>query len=413
MADPDNAGDIYRALIEQAQVIGSDTNPADDRHRLITMSEMMADLGPPNWLIEGHLECDTLAVLYGAPKTGKTFVTLDMALSIASSISFHEHPVQQGAVVYIVGEGRSGLRRRTKAWCIEHDVDALSLPVFWSKTGQALTDVNEAMALSDDIAFFADQAEKPIRLIVIDTLIRNFGGADENNTKDMTAFVHNLDRLRSEHGATILVVHHSGLGDTKRSRGSSVLYGAVDANMQVAEIGDTVVYTVEVLKDADSPPPMLFSKHVVEFDVPGEGKASSIVLRTSDVPATVIAKTEFFSKYPALRSKNKQNKFERRLPGLLEAMHSGVKEWKSIASSYGGKGKSTFDGYMKRLREAGLAHPNRYELTDAGKEAACRLVPQIGLVEALGNADGPSLFSNSLTGQKTRQTGQIERSQSG
>ena len=140
MAKPDDARPIFMGLIDQAQVIVSDTKPESERRRLITMEEMMADLGPPNWLIEGHLESDTLAVLYGAPKTGKTFVTLDMALSIAAGIPFHEHPIQQGAVVYIVGEGRSGLIRRTKAWCNEHDVDALSLPVFWSERGQALTD---------------------------------------------------------------------------------------------------------------------------------------------------------------------------------------------------------------------------------------------------------------------------------
>ena len=413
MADMDNAAEIFGGLIGQAQVIASDTSPDDERRRLITMSEMMADLGPPNWLIEGHLECDTLALLYGAPKTGKTFVTLDMALSIASGNSFHEHQVQQGAVVYIVGEGRSGLIRRTKAWCIEYKVDALTLPVFWSQKGQALTDINETMALSNDITFFADQSDQPIRLIVIDTLNRNFGGADENNTKDMTTFVHNLDYLRSEHGATILVVHHSGLADTKRSRGSSVLYGAVDANMQVAKTGDTTVYTVEVLKDADSPPPMLFSKHVVEFDVPGEGRASSLVLQTSDVPATVVAKEEFFSDYSTLRSKNKRDKFEARLPGIISVMYNGSEAWKSIAGTYGGGSKSTFDGYMKRLRGACLVHPDRYELTDAGKDAARRLVPEIGLADALENADGPSLFSNFSTGQQTGQTSQNGSPQSG
>ena len=107
---------------------------------------------------------------------------------------------------------------------------------------------------------------------MIDTLNRNFGGADENSTKDMTAFVSNLDDLRVTHSATILVVHHSGLASDKRARGSSVLYGAVDANFRLTERADAVVFTVEVLKDADSPPPMLFSKHKIEFEVPGRGR---------------------------------------------------------------------------------------------------------------------------------------------
>ena len=99
--------------------------------------------------------------------------------------------------------------------------------------------------MSQDISHFAKQADEPVRLIVIDTLNRNFGGADENSTKDMTAFVSNLDLLRAEHGATILVIHHSGHTNSGRSRGSSVLYGAVDANMQVARNRDTVVFKVK------------------------------------------------------------------------------------------------------------------------------------------------------------------------
>ncbi len=384
-----------------------------ERRRLITTDEMMSDLSPPDWLINDYLESDTLAVLYGAPKSGKTFVVLDIALSVASGVSFHGKPVQQGAVIYVTGEGLSGLKRRTKAWCIEHQTDTTSLPVFWSRSGQPLTDRDEVFALSEDITFFANKFDKPIRLIVIDTLNRNFGGADENNTKDMTAFVSNLDHLRSVHGATILVVHHTGLSSNNRARGSSVLYGAVDANMQISQRIGAIAFTVEVLKDADTPPPLLFSKHVIEFEVPGEGQASSLVLRTSEVPATTIVRTEFFSEYPTLHSRNRRDKFERRLPCILEAMYGGPKAWKTIANAYGGKGKGTFDGYMKRLREAGLVHTNRYELTDDGNEAARRLVSVIGLSAALVDAGEPSLIKTAITGQKTGLTGKNDGSQSG
>jgi hypothetical protein len=393
MSEPDNAAEILLQLIDQAQEIVGDKISDVERCRLISMEEMMADLGPPSWLIEDHLERDTLAVLFGEPKSGKTFVALDMALSVASGSLFHNKITQQGAVVYVAGEGLSGLKRRTKAWCIEHEIDALSLPVLWSRRGQALTDDNETLALSQDISLLAEKAGEPVRLIVIDTLNRNFGGADENNTKDMTAFVSNLDFLRAEHEATILVIHHSGLGNSDRSRGSSVLYGAVDANMKVVKKQDAVVFTVEVLKDADSPPPMLFANHLIEFEVQGGEIASSLVLRTSDIPAGVITNEEFFLEYPALRSNNRRDKFQQRLPGILDVMYNGQKGWKDISKSYSGQGKGTFDGYIKRLRAAGLVHPDCYELTDVGKSAAQKLVPVIGLSEAFQD-DAPSLFGS-------------------
>jgi hypothetical protein len=391
--------------LDQRTVTGAGLTQNTERRRLITMEEMMADLGPPDWLIEGHLESDGLCVLYGAPKTGKTFVALDMALSIASGQAFHGNAVQQGAVVYIAGEGLSGLKRRTQAWSIEHDLEAKSLPVFWSRRGQALTVPEEMLALSKDISFFSAEASEPIRLIVIDTLNRNFGAADENSTRDMTAFVTHLDYLRAEHDATILVVHHSGLSNDSRARGSSVLFGAVDASMQVIQTADFIKITVEVLKDADSPPPMLFSKQLVEFDIPDVGTASSLVLRTSDVPASVATKAEFFAENPGLASKTKRDRFEQRLPGILEAMHRGCRDWKSIAKTYGGNGKSTFDGYIKRVRSAGLVQADQYALTDKGMDAASRLSPEIGLADALAHEDTTSLITPDLPGQQTGQTG--------
>ena len=138
---------------------------------------------------------------------------------------------------------------------------------------------------------------------------------------------------------------------------------------------------------------MLFSNHLIEFEVHGGEMASSLVLRTSDIPAGVITNEEFFSKYPSLRKNNRRDKFEKRLPGILEIMYSGEKDWKGISKSYGGKGKGTFDGYMKRLRADGLVHPDRYELTEDGKSAARKLVPVVGLSEEFQD-DGPSIFGS-------------------
>ena len=214
---PNEAAQTFHSMIDAAASVKCETGSTS--RRLITMKEMMADLGGPSWLIEGVLEEEILGVLYGAPKTGKTFVTLDMALSIAAGMSYHGKATTQGTVVYVAGEGVSGIRRRTQAWCNEHGVKPNSLPVIWSRRGQPLTDGDETRALSDEISLLAQHYDLPVRLIVIDTLNRNFGGADENNTKDMTAFVSNLDLLRTEHDATILVVHHSGLADDRRSRG--------------------------------------------------------------------------------------------------------------------------------------------------------------------------------------------------
>src|ERR687883_1735228 len=57
-----------------------------------------------------------LALLAGPEGTFKSFVALDLALSVAGGRPWQEHPVHQGPVVYISAEGSAGLRNRLEAW---------------------------------------------------------------------------------------------------------------------------------------------------------------------------------------------------------------------------------------------------------------------------------------------------------
>lgn len=52
-------------------------------------------------------------------------------------------------------------------------------------------------------------------MIILDTLARCFGGNDENDARDMGAFIRGCDELKRRTGATVLVVHHSGKDETK------------------------------------------------------------------------------------------------------------------------------------------------------------------------------------------------------
>jgi putative DNA primase/helicase len=69
---------------------------------------------------------------------------------------------------------------------------------------------------------------------VIDTLARTFGAGDENKQADMNAYVSAADRLREATGANVLIVHHSGVHEDKRERGSNVLRGAADTVIKVS-----------------------------------------------------------------------------------------------------------------------------------------------------------------------------------
>lgn len=241
---------------------------------------------PPVFLIDRLLEQDALASLFGDPASGKSLVAIEMAGCISKGEPFHGHAVRSGAVFYIAGEGKNGLRRRFAAWEELRGVSIADAPLFASTAAIQLLDAESAAMVTTAIDGLAGQHGTP-RLIVIDTLARNFGPGDENSTADMNTFVAALDRLRERYpGATVLLVHHSGHGEKSRGRGSSVLRGAVDAEYRVGKKGEMVVLSNSKMKDAPPPPAMQFelveAAGSVALEYSGEPGASGGGLSPND-----------------------------------------------------------------------------------------------------------------------------------
>ena len=68
---------------------------------------------------------NSFCVMYGAPGSGKSFCALDIGLSIASGMPWHDKQTQQGSVLYIAGEGVGGLKRRVKAFHTYHGLSSI------------------------------------------------------------------------------------------------------------------------------------------------------------------------------------------------------------------------------------------------------------------------------------------------
>jgi hypothetical protein len=203
-----------------------------NRFKLLTLDEI-AELPPPEWLIADLVPKDGLVMLYGEPSVGKSFVALDWALSVAEGVPWLGHDVQQGEVVYIYAEGVRGLDQRAKAWLKTHN--RVGSPRFRALP-MAVT-IADADERREFIEAVRSASEHP-RLIIIDTLARNFGTGNESLAQDMNNFVSGCDELRNEFpGATILVVHHSGKDQKKGARGSLALQGATDAVFALIKSG--------------------------------------------------------------------------------------------------------------------------------------------------------------------------------
>jgi AAA domain len=240
----------------------------DLRSRLVRGVEL-ADLPEPGWLIDGVLPGESLTLAYGPKGHGKSFVTVDMAMSITHGRPWAGRQVRQGPVIYVIGEGASGMHKRQEAW-LEHHANAngagATHPVIWLPWRVNLMDDHQVSELVDIVA-----AEQPL-VVFIDTLNRCSPGADENSPRDMGQLVAALDRIRDV-GATAVPVHHAGKDLSKGARGHTALLGAADAVLKITGGDRRIRLENEWQKDAEPAEPIAFRM----IDV-----ARSVVLQAYD-----------------------------------------------------------------------------------------------------------------------------------
>lgn len=231
----------------------ADGGPLPDEPGKPSLSEKLLcrqdlhNLPSPEPLIDDVLDQGTTALLYGPWGSGKSFIALDWALSVATSRAWQTRATEERSVLYVAAEGAFGYRARVDAWeqgwqtKIQHGghvFDMLPEPV-------NLTDRFEVMAFAELIRWGG------YGFIVFDTLARCMVGADENSAKDCGVVVDVLNRLRQctpDGRGVVLATHHTGK-DGKTFRGSSVFEAGADTVYSVNTDGGVIILNREKRKD--------------------------------------------------------------------------------------------------------------------------------------------------------------------
>ena len=238
---------------------------------LISLAELLK-LPDPEWLIRDLVPLPGITLLYGESGSGKSFVALDWSLSVATGISWLDtYDIDNhGTVVYIACEGMSGLKKRAAAWLQQHETVQAPGDARISFSLRALdlydADARDALMATlrqtyppqmeyiPEINEFHDQAPG-LKLVVIDTLARSYRGEDESAAAEMGEFIRNIEVFCHDHGAAVLLVHHTGKSG-RDERGSTALRGACEACFRVEgkkADGQLVAVTVECDKQKDGP----------------------------------------------------------------------------------------------------------------------------------------------------------------
>jgi hypothetical protein len=247
------------------------------------------DAAPPlSWLVRGLLVDGGFSTIYGPPGTSKTFVALDLALHVAHGRDWFGRRVAPGAVVYVSGEGASGMLLRMKAWRQERG-DGTRAPFALVPSSVNLFDDDAgAEMLIDDVKAHAAGLDVPLRLVVLDTLSRMIGSGDEDKARDINVVVQRAEKIQRETGAHVLIVHHSGKDRDRGMRGSNALLGAVDAAIEVSRHEESGICEGKIakVKDGSAVDPFKYTlrQSVLGSDEDGEDITSCVVEPTDASP---------------------------------------------------------------------------------------------------------------------------------
>lgn len=264
---------------------------------LVGVDEVLG-MVPADPLLGELLYRDTLAQMYGAAGSFKSFVAVGMACAIAAGRSWGQHRIERpGHVLYVAAEGGAGIGVRLAAWCKYYGLDPSDIrPRFHVMTEPVQLGVDTHV---EHLLSRAQQVTPD--LIVLDTRARVTVGMEENSATEQGIAVENLERIRRATGACALVVHHTGRAGGER--GSSAWTGAVWTNIESKRSGLNldangeplgVTLTVHKHKDAEKPPPQSFDMESVRVpqswmpNVRRPGQLSTLVAAPTDEPHTSV-----------------------------------------------------------------------------------------------------------------------------
>ncbi|MFQ2601229.1 helicase RepA family protein [Aeromonas caviae] len=210
-----------------------------------------------SYLVKGLLPAESTCSIFGPSGSFKSFAAVSLSCHIATGKPWDGRQITKGAVLYIVGEGGVGVPRRIRAWADQYNGGAdvpniyrIDMPVFMADPAQIL----ELKIAADRVRAATGE---PVRMIVIDTVARCFGGGDENRAADMGAFIAGCDSIKAMTKATILLIHHTGKNEENGARGSSAFRAAMDAEYLIKrEADDTQALTLACTKMKDSQEPV-------------------------------------------------------------------------------------------------------------------------------------------------------------
>ncbi len=203
---------------------------------------------PPDEIIEDIITAGAGSVLYGDSHSGKTWLAINMACSVALGREWLGKRTEPGLVVYLAAESPQSVQTRLQAYQKHYGVKVPNLAIVRNPIDLFASDgdTNKIIQLVRQL-----EAERNIKAVLIigDTLARLSAGANENAGQDMGIVVKHFDLIRNECKSHFMLIHHCGKNAAAGMRGWSGVRAAIDTEIEVTDSGSG--RSAEITKQRD------------------------------------------------------------------------------------------------------------------------------------------------------------------
>jgi len=161
---------------------------------------------PRRWLVEGLWGASAVGMVGGAPKCCKSFLGLDLAVSVASGtpcLGVYSVAEPGPALVYLAEDALTAVRDRVAGLAAHRGLDLRQLPL------HVITAPTLRLDQATDRARLLETVRslRP-RLLLLDPLVR-LHRIDENNATEVAQLLAGLRDLQRRFDVAIVLVHHT------------------------------------------------------------------------------------------------------------------------------------------------------------------------------------------------------------
>ena len=215
---------------------------------VVRVGEIPNDENAQRWLVEQLWGESSVGVIGGAPKCSKTWLGLDLALSVATGtacLGKYAVPRAGPVLVYLAEDALPVVRERVEGMARHRGLDLAGVEI------HVITAPTLRLDRGPHRERLLDTAKRiRPRLLLLDPLVR-LHGIDENNATEVAQLLAYFRSLQRRLDLSVVLVHHTrknaagGVAAGQGLRGSSDLHAFGDSNLYLRRSRERLVLSGE------------------------------------------------------------------------------------------------------------------------------------------------------------------------